>query len=180
MGRPIGSTKRSIINKHIGEGVTKMTEEVLKKFDEAFAIDLNIRQACDYADISERTYYSWVAKKPELVQRFDKFRTKLPIKAKYNIASKIHQGDVPLSERYLARKEPNEYGEKLKIEHSGSIAHDDEMHPEDEALRVEFRERLRENLQRRWREKQKQKNESGEGPSSSLGQNPEGRNESKS
>ena len=141
-GRPKGATKRSEINKKIGEGVSKLDEEKVQKLCDAFAIDLTIEEACDYADISKQTYFNWVEKKPQLLDRFDTFKSKLSIKAKYNIAQRIHAGDVPLSERYLARKQPDEYADTLRIKHSGEISGDISKEKKDAIAK--FHENLKE------------------------------------
>lgn len=146
MARP---TKREQTNKKISQAVSKMTPENLQKLKEAFAIGATVIQACDYADLAERTYYYWIEKNPELLQEFDRYREKLPFKAKYNIAQQIHAGNVALSQWLLSRKEPEAYGETVKLEHSGAIAQDEGVHPEDEELRKEFKKRLMDNIKQR-------------------------------
>lgn len=153
MARP---TKKELWKQAIAAKVTKLTPEVVKKLLEAFAIDCTVEQACYYAQISERTYYNWVKKNPELLQEFDAMRNALPLKAKHNIAQRIHASDVNLSQWLLERKESNEYGEKVKIEHSGTVD-GDEPHPEDEEIRKELKEKLRANIKKRWREKEESK-----------------------
>ena len=127
-----------------------MTELNVKKLSEAFAIDATIEQACDYADISIPTYHNWVKKNPKLLDTFDRMRQKLPLKAKENIALKIRgeevKGDIPLSKWLLERSE-NKYVEKLKINQTTDDSN--ESYPEDEALRLEFKERLRQNIIKR-------------------------------
>lgn len=51
-----------------------MTPEAIKKLEEAFALDCSIPEACFYADISKTTYYNWLEKDPELVDRFAALR----------------------------------------------------------------------------------------------------------
>ena len=120
-GRP---TNDELWRQAIGAKVTKLTPETVNKLKEAFAIDCTIEQACKYAEISKQTYYNWINANPELLDEFEEMKETLPLKAKHNIALKIHAGDVPLSERYLSRKEPDTYADRLKIEHSGEIKGD--------------------------------------------------------
>ena len=143
-----GTTKRSQINKKIGEGVSKMKPENIQKLKEAFAIDCTIEQACLYAEIAIQTYYNWTKKHPKLLEEFELLREKLPLRAKYNIAQKIEGGEISLSKWLLERKESGKYGEKLKIEHSGQIA-SDVVHPEDEQIRIELKKKLQDNIRRR-------------------------------
>lgn len=139
-GRP---TKREIINKKIGAGVSKMSDERIEKLKHAFAIGANIKQACVYADISHDTYYNWIKKNPKLSEEFEKQREKLPLKAKNNIAKGINDGDIPLSERYLAKKEPEEYGNKIQLDINQSVNEKDKQALE------EFHKALKENIKER-------------------------------
>lgn len=149
----------------ISAKVTKLTPEAVQKLREAFAIDCNVREACFYAQIAVRTFYYWIKKNPELLHEFRHVKQTLPLKSKHNIANIIQSGNVDHSWRFLEKHQPKKYGEKLKVEHSGQIAQDDSIiYPEDEALRQEFKERLRENIKKRREVKAKEK--SSESPQS--------------
>jgi len=156
MARP---TKKEIWKRNIAYGVTKMTSEVVQKFEQAFAIDATIAEACDYADVSPSTYHSWVNKYPELLDKFNRMRQKLPLKSKENIARSVHGepvlGDISLSKWLIERQQPEKYGETLKLQHSGEVV-TGESHPEDEELRLQFKGKLQENIRRRAIEKSKQ------------------------
>lgn len=158
-GRPTkaqaAEKKRIEKNKNIGEGVSKMTEKILRKLDEAFAVDLSIKQACIYAEIAESTYHLWIKKNPKLSERFEAFKNRLSMKSKQNIATEINAGGLAISERYLARKEPEEYGDKMKVEHSGEIGSGSDIHPEDEDLRKKLKTGLMDNIKKRWKNKNK-------------------------
>lgn len=161
MGRP---TKKELWRKAIAAGVTKLSEDVIAKLAQAFAIGATVEQASDYADIHPATYYRWMEKYPELCEYFDRMRQRLPLKAKENIAKTIQAGNINDSWRLLEKTESGIYGEKLKLEHSGSMQSDDLVHPEDEALRLEFKERLKDNIRKRWQDKQKNKDKKDENP----------------
>ena len=149
MARP---TKKELWKQAISEKVTKLTPEVVKKLKEAFAIDCTITEACFYAEISTPTYYSWIKKNPELLNEFDRMRETLPLKAKHNIASSIQKGEVGLSERYLSRRQPEFYGDKLKIEHSGSLEQGTPTHKEDLEATERYYKELEANRIKRSRE----------------------------
>src|SRR3990167_6476202 len=85
----------------ISKGVTKLTPEVVQKLKESFAIGCSVEESCFYAEISERTYYNWIKQNPELLQEFNRMKSKLPLKAKYNIAQSIERGDILLSKWLL-------------------------------------------------------------------------------
>ena len=158
MGR---KSKRQIWNEHIAYGVTKKTPEVIAKFEQAFAIGATIQEACDYADVNPVSYYRWVKKYPELSKKFERLRHRLPLKAKENIARSIHgeivKGDISLSKWLVERKQPDDYAETLRIKGEGDTTNPDGSHPEDEALRLEYKEKLKQNLQRRARDKEEKK-----------------------
>jgi hypothetical protein len=149
MGRP---TKHKQWCQAVAIGVTKLTPEVVKKLKEAFAIDCTVVEACFYAEICAKTYYNWINKNPELLHEFERMKNTLPLKAKHNIAARIHTGDVGLSERYLSKKQPDQYGDKIKIEHSSEISEGLPTHPEDMEATKKYYAELRSNRLKRSRE----------------------------
>ena len=110
----MGTTKRAQINKKISEAMSKMTPETLKKLEEAFAIDCTIDEASLYAGITPKTYYNWIDKDPELLQRFNALRNNPPLKARKTIVESL--GDPNHAFRYMERKRPDEFMPKQKIE----------------------------------------------------------------
>jgi hypothetical protein len=117
-----GKSDREIMlwKKNIGKGVTKLTEEVVQKLCDAFAIDLDEEEACSYAEISIRTYYYWIKDYPELLHKFEHYRSKLSIASKANIAQKIHgqppKGDPEMSKWFLLNRKRKDYHEKFPNE----------------------------------------------------------------
>jgi len=154
MARP---TKKEQWIKKISYAVTKLNETNVKKLGEAFAIGATIHEACDYADISPQTYYNWTEKNPKLLDYFNRMREKLPLKAKHNIAQRIHgqptTGDIGLSKWLIERKQPEEYGETVKLAHSGKI--EGGLPQEDKDLIDEFHMKLTENRLKRSKDKAK-------------------------
>lgn len=152
MGRP---TKNQAWRTAIGKKVTKLTPEVITKLKQAFAIGATVKQACYYAEISTMTYYRWIEKNPILSDEFDHMRERLPLAAKTNIATAIESmKDIPLSKWLVERTEGDTYGETVKVQHSGAIG-DGDLHPEDEELRKEYKDKRRANIQKRWQSKEK-------------------------
>ena len=100
--------------KYVGRK-TKLTESVVKKLEEAFAVGANVSMACYYANISRTTFYNWCKDNPELLDRFEDLRQKIPLQALHNIAKGIDAGDIPLSERVLARRYPDEHADPIRI-----------------------------------------------------------------
>ena len=145
--------------------VTKFSEEVVKKLEEAFAVGANVKQACYYANISKQSYYNWTNENPALLDRFDDLRERLPLKALQNIAVQIETaGNISLSQWILERRQSDEYGEKIKIEHDGEVGG---FHPEDEEARLKLKEILKSNIAKRWKDKKNQ-NENNTGKTTSI------------
>jgi hypothetical protein len=134
---------------------TKLSPELVGKLKDAFAIGATVKQACFYAEINESTFYDWCRQNPVLKEEFDKMRNKLPLAAKHNIAAAIHNRDLFHSRWLVERQEPENYGEKVKIEHTGTLTNDGLGHPEDEEIRIAFKEKLKENIRRRAEERAK-------------------------
>jgi hypothetical protein len=151
MARP---TKHAYRYKYVGR-TSKLTPEVVKKLEEAASIDASVSQTCYYAGISRKTYYEWMKNNPELSDRLDDLRERRPLQANRNITAAIEAGDLAISKWELEKKEPEKYGDKIKIEHSGSIMSGDVAHPEDELLRIEYKEKLKANIRKRAEEKAK-------------------------
>ena len=154
-----GKSKHQRWREAIGAKVTKLTPEVIKKLKEAFTVGATLEQACYYAEIVPNTYRNWCKKFPELLREFDEMKQRMPLRAKQNIALAVEKGDIGLSKWLVERKEPADYGEKLKIEHGGQIQSGDSVHPEDEVLRVEYKQKLLENIRKRWADKNKNQDE---------------------
>lgn len=113
MGRP---TKREQTNKKIAAAVTKLTPEVVKKLEEAFAMDCPVSEACLYAGISRTTYYEWIKLNPELANRFEELRDKPVLKARSTIVQGLD--NVGTAQWYIERKRKAEFTSRQ--EHTGA------------------------------------------------------------
>lgn len=98
--------------KNLGGRPSEMSEEKVKKLEEVFAIDGTIEEACFYADITKTTYYNWLEKKPELVDRFEALRQRPVLKARQTIVKSLEtpQG----AQWYLSRKKKSEFAERVE------------------------------------------------------------------
>jgi hypothetical protein len=109
--------------KNKGGRPTKLLPEVVQKLKESFAIDASVEEACYYAEISVQTYYNWIKEDPKLFEEFERLRQKPVLAARMEVVKGI-AGDKHFSFGYLRSKRPQEFGDKLKLEHSGSVSLD--------------------------------------------------------
>ena len=107
-------TAHELRYKNVGRK-TKITDIVVKKIEDVIAMGGTVAMACHYAEITRTTYYNFLNANPEFIDRIEGLREELPLAALSNIANGIREeGDIPLSERYLARVMPNDYGNGSK------------------------------------------------------------------
>lgn len=147
MARPHHYKKGKYRYKYVGR-IGKLSEEVVTKLEQAFAIGANVSQACYHAGIARQTYYRWIEENPELNDRINDIKERLPLKALQNIAARIETpnavtGDIGLSKWLLERRNPNEFGETLKLDHGGQISHVESIDPAVEAIRGRYHEEMR-------------------------------------
>ena len=108
MGRP-----KKQVNK--GGRPTVMTQEVVAKLEQAFAIDCSVEEACSYADISRNTFYDYIKINPSFSDRIEQLRQKPVLKARTTVVAKL--GDsFDNSMEYLRRKKKTEFGDSLSVE----------------------------------------------------------------
>lgn len=136
-----------------------MTPETIAKLEQAFRYTFTDTEACLYAGIDESTFYRYERKHPEFRKRKMILRVSPNLVAKETLVSQL-PGNLDQA-RWWAKNAPSmrqEFGEVQKVEHSGSIAASgDALHPEDEKVRLEYKERLKENIRRRAMERAQQK-----------------------
>jgi hypothetical protein len=117
--------------KHPGGRPSEMTPEAIKKLEEVFAIDGTVQEACFYADITPTTYYNWLEKKPELVERFEALRNRPVLKARQTVVQSLN---TPAGAQwYLQRKRKTEFSERTEVTGADGAA-----------IKVEVSERIKE------------------------------------
>ena len=119
------------------------TKVVLSKLEQAALIDAPVEEMCFYADISPASYYRFMEKNPKFREKIRLLRERLTLKSRQNIAGRIESGDINLSKWMLERRKPSEFGETLKLDHGGQIAHVDGFDPKIEAIRAKYHEEMR-------------------------------------
>lgn len=94
---------------------TKLTKEVVKKLEEAFAIDATVTEACFYANISRETYYNWIEKHKALSDRFTALRNNPVLTARTTVVNAI-KTDPDMAMRYLERKKKGEFSPRIETD----------------------------------------------------------------
>ena len=101
--------------------------EVIRKLEEAFAIDATVDEACFYANISRQNYYDHVKggegateEQQKLFDRFQELRERPVLLARQTVVKKIPESYQNAMD-YLRRKRRNEFAEKKEVELSGEV-----------------------------------------------------------
>ncbi len=93
----------------------EFTDDVVKKLEEAFAIDTTVEEACFYANISRQSYYNNVKEGSELFDRFRALRERPVLLARQTVVKKIPESYGNAID-YLKRKRRNEFGDESRVE----------------------------------------------------------------
>ena len=94
---------------------TLMTDETLKKLEEAFALGCTDSEACFYADISHQTLYNYQEKHPEFVERKEALKQRPILQARQTVIANL-KSDVKNAQWFLERKAKNEFSAKQEVE----------------------------------------------------------------
>ena len=98
---------------------TVMTDNVVNKLEQAFAMGCTDVEACLFANISKQTLYNYQALHPEFVDRKEELKESLKLHAKSNLSRSIKiDEDVDNSKWYLERKAKQEFSTKVENENT--------------------------------------------------------------
>ncbi len=100
--------------KKVGRPVV-VTENVVRKLEQAFCLDLSDAEACIFAGIGESTLYDFQKKNPEFSERKQLLKNHLSMQAKLVIASQINKGDEKIAQWWLERRRKNDYSTKQEL-----------------------------------------------------------------
>ena len=89
----------------LGGRPTVMTDDVLRKLEEAFMRGLSDRQACLYAGIAESTLYEYQKGNAAFSERKNTLKENVKLRARLNVFGAIERGDLDASKWYLDRKD---------------------------------------------------------------------------
>ena len=100
--------------KNPGGRPTKMTENTVKKLEEAFLMGCSDLEACLFADISHQTLYTYQEKNPEFVERKRTLKENPVMVARQSVLKGVAE-DSTLAFNFLKAKKSNEFAEKKNI-----------------------------------------------------------------
>jgi hypothetical protein len=89
-----------------------MTDSVITKLEQAFAIDATVLEACSYAEISSNTFYEYLKRNPEFQDRIDELRQRPILKARQTIVTALTQPEYAM--KYLERKAKREFSTRIE------------------------------------------------------------------
>lgn len=92
----------------------EFTTEVVRKLEEAFALDATVTEACFYAGISRDTYYRHTKEDKELSDRFEALRSNPVMLARQSVVAGI-KTDPDLALKYLERKNKAEFSLRSEL-----------------------------------------------------------------
>lgn len=92
---------------------TVMNEATVNKLEEVFSLDGTVEEACFYADISRQTYYDYLKRYPEYIDRVDALRQKPVLKARQAVVRGLDSFDNGL--KYLERKKKLEFSTRTEL-----------------------------------------------------------------
>lgn len=91
-----------------------MTDETIKKLEEAFLMGCSDLEACLFADITHQTLYTYQKNNPKFLERKKLLKENPVMKARKTVLEGV-QKDANLAFNYLKAKRSEEYAEKKNI-----------------------------------------------------------------
>ena len=126
-------------NKELDAGgrPTKYCEKIVKKLETALKDDFTIEEACNYAGISNKTFYNWCKANPKFLQEMELAKQYVAQKAKKKLAKAIDDGDIDTIKWWLSRRQRDRYATKTETDiYQPEPLTEEEEAEGDEALRL--------------------------------------------
>jgi len=120
---------------------TKMTDETLRKLEEAFAIGCTDAEASFYAGIHKQTLYEYCKKNPSFSDRKEGLKKRPIMKARQTVVGDLKEPDT--AKWYLSKKQKDEFGDKQPgVLPEGSIQGNITINQNVLVLKNEYEEKL--------------------------------------
>ncbi len=96
---------------------TAMTEKVLRKIEEAAAMDCSINEILLYADIDKTTYYTYLHQHPNFSERIERLRDTPVLAARATVVKLMRKGkSYGNAMDYLSRKRKKEFSPRADLD----------------------------------------------------------------
>lgn len=90
-----------------------MTDEALRKLEEAFALGCTDIEACLYANISKTALYDYQKEHPEFAERKEELKEHPVLKARTTVVRNLDKPEMAL--KYLERKKKKEFSPTMEM-----------------------------------------------------------------
>jgi hypothetical protein len=103
--------------KHPGGRPTVMTDEIIHKLEEAYALGCTDGEACFYADIAKSTLYKYQVEHPEFIERKESLKERPVLLARQAVLQAIQSGDSPgqkIAFDYLTKRKREEFADRVE------------------------------------------------------------------
>ena len=100
---------------------TVMTQDVVNKLEEGFAMWMTDIEACLYANISKPSLYKYCEKNTEFTDRKETLKNNLKMIAKTNLNKSIKDWDMLDTKWYLERKAKDEFSLRTEVEQNSTV-----------------------------------------------------------
>lgn len=94
---------------------TIFTAETIKRLEEAFAQGCTDREACIFAEVSERAFYEYTKKNLAFVQKKNTLREMPTLTARLLVNKALNRGDEDIAKWYLERKRKDEFSTRAEM-----------------------------------------------------------------
>lgn len=112
---------------------TVVSQEVVRKLEDAFCYDSTVEEACLLAGIGKSTYYAFVKDQPAFSERVDELR-QAPYLVIRRKVIQVSEHDADMGLKFLERKLKMEFSTRAEVSHSGEVINRHHVDPEQAAL----------------------------------------------
>lgn len=107
---------------------TKMTDDTVRKLEEAFAMGCTDAEACLYAGIVKQTLYDYCALHPDFSDRKEMLKTSPAIKARALLSKSLESGDADAKTvQWVIEKYDGKARQSLELSGGLQISHEDAL-----------------------------------------------------
>ena len=95
---------------YVGGRPTVITQDTVRKLEQAFKDGLSVSEACFISGIGKRTFYDHKASDEDFAHKMELGKAYVTLRAKKVVVQAINDGNLTAAKWYLERKARNEFG----------------------------------------------------------------------